>query len=144
MIRSAGRWGVAGLVVWACMAYSALAGAQNINFRDVEIARPYHDSVVVVGSNSRASAGIEVRELQKAMDQVRDQARALDELKNQNRELQRKVDDQGRKIALLERNQSDSNRNGSSSNATERQIAALERQVNQLSRDLDRLSSKVK
>lgn len=144
MIKSAGRLGVAGFMVLAWTAYSPSVGAQNINFKDVEISRPYQDSLLVVGSNSRARAGIEVRELEKALDQVRDQARALDELRNRNRELERKVDEQGRKIALLERNQSDSSRNSSSNSANERQISALERQVNQLSNDLDRLSRKVK
>lgn len=144
MIKSAGRLGVGGFMVLAWTAYSPSAGAQNINFKDVEVPRPYHDSVLVVGSNSRARAGIEVRELEKALDQVRDQARALDELRNQNRALERKVDEQGRKIDLLERNQSESSRNSSSNSANERQISALERQVNQLSNDLDRLSRKVK
>ena len=146
MIRSAGKLGVAGFMVLAGAGFSTFASAQNIVFKDVEISRPIHDSVLVVGSDSRARAGMEVRELQRAMDQVRDQTRTLDDLKNQNRALQRKVDDQDKKIAALERKQSDSSRSSSSNNnsANERQFSAMQRQIDQLSRDLDRVRSKVK
>ncbi|MGE6919575.1 hypothetical protein [Achromobacter kerstersii] len=148
MIKSAGKLGVAGCMVLACAGFSASASAQSIVFKDVEVSRPIYDSVLVVGSDSRARAGLEVRELQKAMDQVKDQARTLDDLKNQNRALQRKVDDQDKKIAALERKQSDSSRSSSSSSsnnsANERQFSAMQRQIDQLSRDLDRVRSKVK
>ncbi|CAB3668281.1 hypothetical protein [Achromobacter pestifer] len=148
MIKSAGKLGVAGFMVLACAGVSAPVGAQSIIFKDVEVSRPIYDSVLVVGSDSRARAGMEVRELQKAMDQVKEQARTLDELKNQNRALQRKVDDQDKKIAALERKQSDSSRSSSSSSsnnsANERQFSSMQRQIDQLSRDLDRVRSKVK
>lgn len=146
MIRSAGKLGIAGFMVLAGAGFSTFASAQNIVFKDVEISRPIHDSVLVVGSDSRARAGMEVRELQRAMDQVRDQTRTLDDLKNENRALQRKVDDQDKKIASLERRQSDSSRSSSSNNnsANERQFSAMQRQIDQLSRDLDRVRSKVK
>ncbi|WAI84244.1 MULTISPECIES: hypothetical protein [Achromobacter] len=89
MIKSAGKLGVAGLMALASAGFSAAASAQSIVFKDVEISRPIHDSVLVVGSDSRARAGMEVRELQRAMDQVRDQTRTLDDLKNQNRASRR-------------------------------------------------------
>ncbi|MFY0477544.1 hypothetical protein [Achromobacter marplatensis] len=143
MIKAAGRLGIASFMVLAWTAYSPSADAQTINFKDVGVSRPYRDSILILGSDGQPRTGIEARELEKAVEQVRDQARALDELRTQNRALERKVDEQGRKIASLERNQNDSSRK-SSDNANERQISALERQVNQLSRDLDRLSSKVK
>lgn len=146
MIRSAGKLGIAGFMVLAGAGFSTFASAHNIVFKDVEISRPIHDSVLVVGSDSRARAGMEVRELQRTMDQVRDQTRTLDDLKNENRALQRKVDDQDKKIASLERKQSDSSRSSSSNSnsANERQFSAMQRQIDQLSRDLDRVSSKVK
>jgi len=147
MIKSAGKLGVAGFMMLAGVGFSTFASAQSIVFKDVEISRPIHDSVLVVGSDSRARAGMEVRELQRTMDQVRDQTRTLDDLKNENRALQRKVDDQDKKIASLERKQSESNRSSSSSNnnsANERQFSAMQRQIDQLSRDLDRVRSKVK
>lgn len=149
MIKSPGKLGAAAFMVWAGVGFSAAASAQSIVFKDVEVSRPIYDSVLVVGSDSRARTGMEVRELQRTMDQVRDQTRTLDDLKNQNRALQRKVDDQEKKIAALERKQSDSNRSSSSSSsssnsANERQFSAMQRQIDQLSRDLDRVRSKVK
>lgn len=143
MIKSAGKFGVAGFMVLACAGLSASAYAQSIVFKDVEVSRPIYDSVLVVGSDNRARAGMEVRELQKAMDQVRDQARTLDDLKTQNRALQRKVDEQDKKIAALERKQSESSRSSNNS-ANERQLSAMQRQIDQLGRDLDRVRSKVK
>lgn len=143
MIKSAGKFGVAGFIVLASTGLSAPVYAQSIVFKDVEVSRPIYDSVLVVGSDSRARAGMEVRELQKAMDQVRDQARTLDDLKTQNRALQRKVDEQDKKIAALERKQGESSRSSNNS-ANERQLSAMQRQIDQLGRDLDRVRSKVK
>jgi len=91
MIKSPGKLGAAAFMVWAGVGFSAAASAQSIVFKDVEVSRPIYDSVLVVGSDSRARTGMEVRELQRTMDQVRDQTRTLDDLKNQNRALQRKV-----------------------------------------------------
>lgn len=146
MIKAAGKLGITGFMVWASMGFSASASAQNIVMKDVEISRPIYDSVLVIGSDSRARAGMEVRELQRTMDQVRDQTRTVDDLKNQNRALQRKVDEQDKKIAALERKQSDMSRssNNNSNSANERQFSAMQRQIDQLSRDLDRVRSKVK
>lgn len=149
MIKAAGKLGMIGFMMLAGAGFSASASAQTVYMRDVELSRPINDSVLVLGSDTRVRAGMEVRDLKKAMDQIQDQTRTLSDLKDQNRALQRKVDEQDKKIAALERKQSDLSRNSNSSSssnnsANDRQFNAMQRQIDQLSRDLDRLRSKVK
>ncbi|MPS82208.1 MAG: hypothetical protein E2591_29510 [Achromobacter sp.] len=146
MIWSAGKLGVAGFMVCASAAFAVPASAQTLVLKDGDISRPIYDSVLVLGSGGRVSTGPEVRELRQALDQIREQARTVNDLKNENRALQRKVDEQDKKLAAIERKQSDSNRSSASNNnsANDRQFSAMQRQIDQLSRDLDRLRSKVK
>lgn len=131
-------WMQAAVLVGASMA--AFTASAQVVLKDQSFPRPYDDSLMVVGSDSRVRAGIEVRALEKLMKQVADQGKALDELRGKNDTLNRKVDEQAQKIANLERKQGDG---GRSSDNQKGDIDKLSRAVDNQKNELDKLSRSV-
>ncbi|MNX80939.1 hypothetical protein D3C86_1126120 [compost metagenome] len=136
-----------GLAVGVAAMVSSAAWGQ-VPLKDQSVERPYRDSFVVVGSDSRLRAGMEVRELSDLTQRVSEQAKALEALRAKNEALTRKVDEQARKIANLERRQDDGGR-GSDSQKGEldkltRTVNSQKSELDKLSRSLDELRRRVK
>lgn len=131
---------VAQIALLACAGSAAFAASAQVVLKDQSFNRPYADSLMVVGSDSRVRAGIEVRDLEKLMQRVAEQGNALDELRGKNEALNRKVDEQAQKIANLERKQGDG---GRSSDNQKGDLDRLSRAVDNQKNELDKLSRSV-
>ncbi|MDQ4679630.1 hypothetical protein, partial [Stenotrophomonas maltophilia group sp. RNC7] len=89
---------------------AAFAASAQAVLKDQVISRPWDDSLVVVGNDSRVRAGMTVRDLENLVQRVADQGKALEQLRASNDALNRKIEEQAQKIANLERRQGDGGR----------------------------------
>ena len=119
---------------------AAFAASAQAVLKDQVISRPWDDSLVVVGNDSRVRAGMTVRDLESLVQRVADQGKALEQLRASNDALNRKIEEQAQKIANLERRQGDG---GRSSDSQKGELDKLSRQVDSQKNELDKLSRSV-
>ena len=77
---------------------AAFAASAQAVLKDQVISRPWDDSLVVVGNDSRVRAGMTVRDLENLVQRVADQGKALEQLRASNDALNRKIEEQAQKI----------------------------------------------